>query len=129
MRAWMKSGTPWVWITAGMVSVSLIAILGVLLLIGARGLGYFWPTPITQFTLNTPEGQETVIGQIYQTDRVDATQLQDAGITLPEDATPDYARLVVKIGNREREGVDFRQLLAFNIGSRMGFSMGGLLRW
>lgn len=118
MRAWMKSGTPWVWITAGMVSVSLIAILGVLLLIGARGLGYFWPTPITQFTLNTPEGQETVIGQIYQTDRVDATQLQDAGITLPEDANPDYARLVVKTGNREREGVDFRQLLTFNIRSQ-----------
>ncbi|WP_021022900.1 phosphate ABC transporter permease PstA [Salinivibrio costicola] len=118
MRPWIKSGTPWVWMTAGMVSVSLIAILGVLLLLGVRGLGYFWPTPVTSFELQTEQGVETVVGQIYRTDEVDATQLIDAGVRLPAYRQSAYQRLVVKIGNREREGLDFRQLLAFQIKSQ-----------
>ena len=118
MRPWIKSGTPWVWMTAGMVSVSLIAILGVLLLLGVRGLGYFWPMPVTSFELQTEQGPETVVGQVYRADEVDATQLIDAGVSLPTYRQPTYQRLVVKIGNREREGLDFRQLLEFQIKSQ-----------
>ncbi|WP_102504725.1 phosphate ABC transporter permease PstA [Salinivibrio kushneri] len=118
MRPWIKSGTPWVWMTAGMVSVSLIAILGVLLLLGYRGLGYFWPTPVTSFEVKSEQGVETVVGQIYRTDQVDATQLEDAGVALPAYRQPSYQRLVVKTGNREQAGIDFRQLLAFQIKSQ-----------
>ncbi len=38
MKLWFKSGSPWVWMTAGAVSVSLISVIGVLLLIASRGL-------------------------------------------------------------------------------------------
>ena len=46
MGKWFKSGAPWIWMTGGAVSLSLVAVLGLLLLIGWRGLVYFWPHPI-----------------------------------------------------------------------------------
>ncbi len=49
MLNWFKSGAPWIWLTGGAVSVSLIAVLGLLLVIGWRGLTYFWPAPLLQW--------------------------------------------------------------------------------
>jgi phosphate transport system permease protein len=43
---WFKSGTPWIWLNAGAVSVSLLMVLGLLLLITVRGLSYFWPSDV-----------------------------------------------------------------------------------
>ena len=34
MKKWFKSGSPWIWMTGGAVSLSLIAVLGLLALIG-----------------------------------------------------------------------------------------------
>lgn len=42
MKQWFNSGKPWIWLTAGSVSISLIAVLGLLILIGWRGLSFFW---------------------------------------------------------------------------------------
>ena len=42
-KAFMSSGTPWVWLNAGAVAISMIMVVGLLLLIASRGLGHFWP--------------------------------------------------------------------------------------
>lgn len=42
MNHWFKSGKPWIWLTAGAVSISLIAVIGLLLMIAWRGLSFFW---------------------------------------------------------------------------------------
>ncbi len=67
MLNWFKSGAPWIWLTGGAVSVSLIAVLGLLLVIGWRGLTYFWPAPLLQW--QTPDGK-TVVGQLYARESV-----------------------------------------------------------
>ena len=33
IRAWFNSGTPWIWINAGAVALSLVAVFGLLVLI------------------------------------------------------------------------------------------------
>ena len=38
MKKWFKSGTPWIWMTGGAVSLSLIAVLGLLTLIPVANL-------------------------------------------------------------------------------------------
>ncbi len=62
MFKWLKSGAPWVWLTGGAVSISLISVLGLLLLIGWKGLTYFWPAPLYQWQ---DENGKQLIGQIY----------------------------------------------------------------
>lgn len=54
MGKWFKSGAPWIWMTGGAVSLSLVAVLGLLLLIGWRGLVYFWPHPIYRGSWKMP---------------------------------------------------------------------------
>ncbi|MGL5179372.1 MAG: phosphate ABC transporter permease PstA, partial [Aeromonas veronii] len=56
MGKWFKSGAPWIWMTGGAVSLSLVAVLGLLLLIGWRGLVYFWPHPIYEWQLEDASG-------------------------------------------------------------------------
>lgn len=49
IRAWFKTGAPWVWLNAAAVSLSLIMVFGLLILIAVRGLGHFWPAQVAAF--------------------------------------------------------------------------------
>ena len=46
MGKWFKIGGPLDLDDGGAVSLRILAVLGLLLLIGWRGLVYFWPHPI-----------------------------------------------------------------------------------
>ncbi|WP_281556481.1 phosphate ABC transporter permease PstA [Thalassomonas sp. RHCl1] len=111
MKTWFKSGSPWVWLSAGGVSISLISVLGLLWLIASRGLSYFWPSDIYQFDMQDQAGNKsTVIGEIYDREFIPAEQLAHADITLAP-GTTTVERLLVKTGNRELVSLDFRWLL------------------
>ncbi|MBY5921953.1 phosphate ABC transporter permease PstA [Ferrimonas balearica] len=112
MGKWFKSGSPWIWMTAGAVSLSLVAVLGLLLLIAWRGLTYFWPSTLYQWELQHLDGrQEQLIGEIYDREWVPVERLLDAGIPLVTDEE-FVERLLVKTGNREYVPLDFRWVLA-----------------
>ncbi|TKB56653.1 phosphate ABC transporter permease PstA [Ferrimonas aestuarii] len=111
MGKWFKSGSPWIWMTGGAVSLSLIAVLGLLLMIAWRGLVYFWPSQVHQFELVNLDGNsETVIGEIYDRELVPVERLQQSGINLKVEG--DFVeRYLVKTGNREYVPLDFRWML------------------
>ena len=60
MNNWFKSGSPWVWLSAGGVSISLISVIGLLWLIASRGLSYFWPADIYQFEMTDEQGRNSL---------------------------------------------------------------------
>jgi len=111
MNRWFKSGSPWVWLSAGGVSISLISVLGLLWLIASRGLSYFWPADIYQFETVDEKGKAiTVIGEIYDRERIPTKQLSHLNLGLdPKKETIE--RILVKTGNRELVSLDFRWLL------------------
>lgn len=111
MRTWIKSGSPWVWLTAASVSISIIMVVGLLLLIAARGLGHFWPADVHNFEYHESDGQVIKIaGEIRDSERIATQQIIDSGIKL--DTTEQWiTRYLIKIGNRELYGIDFRSLL------------------
>ncbi len=111
MNSWFKSGSPWVWLSAGGVSISLISVLGLLWLIASRGLSYFWPADIYQFEMVNEKGQAvTVIGEIYDRETLPTKQLSHLNLGLdPNKETIE--RILVKTGNRELVNLDFRWLL------------------
>lgn len=119
MNKWFKSGAPWIWMTGGAVSVSLVAVLGLLLLIGWRGLTFFWPHSIYEWQVSTPAGERyTVIGEIHDREQVPLAQLRGAGLTLEGVTADTLTRYLVKTGNREFVQLDFRWLLETDIVSR-----------
>lgn len=119
MKAWLKSGSPWIWLCAGAVSLSLLALLTVLWLLLGQGVRYFWPNPVYQFELNQPAaGAVYVVGEIYREQQLSRQQLQEAGISLPANAAPELTRYLIKTGNREIDGQDFRTLLESDIRRR-----------
>lgn len=108
MKTWFKSGSPWVWLNAGAVSISLVMVVGLLLLIAVRGLSHFWPADIAEMSYQEPGQQaEILIGEKVDHEQVSAARLARSGIELPEGQ--DFAqRTLMKVGNRDYYGLDFR---------------------
>lgn len=116
INRWIKSGSPWIWMTGGAVSISLIAVLGLLLLIAWKGLSYFWPTEVYQWQIKDSQGKSmTVIGQIYDKEEVPSERLINAGYQFEQTPPELITRYLIKTGNREIVGLDFRWVLETEI--------------
>jgi len=111
MNKWFKSGSPWIWLSAGGVSICLISVIGLLWLIASRGLSYFWPADLYQFELTDKKGNsQVVIGEIYDRESIPVEQLAHLDIKIDPKAD-SVERILVKTGNRELVSLDFRWLL------------------
>ncbi len=109
MRSWFKSGDPWVWLNAGAISIALVAVFGLLGLIMVRGMSHFWPAEVYQFA--TSNG--TLIAEMVETETVAAGSVPGIDISAGE-----IERHLVKTGNRDLLGSDFRWILEKDITRR-----------
>jgi phosphate transport system permease protein len=107
MKKWFKSGDPWIWLIGGAVSISVIMVVGLLLLIGVRGLGHFWQGPIVEATFNDNGQEVVVLGTIRQSETVTAQAVREAGFSVPEDQDL-VNRYLFHLGNRDLTGRDFQ---------------------
>jgi len=120
---WIRSGAPWIWLTGGAVSISLLSVLGLLLLIGWKGLTYFWPAPLYQWNVAalTPVQGEvlhentTLIGQVYERSFVPKSYLPESAAQQLEDDEDFATRLSIKIANRELYPADFISVLQMQL--------------
>ncbi|HSF32847.1 MAG TPA: phosphate ABC transporter permease PstA [Candidatus Tectomicrobia bacterium] len=96
MKKIWKSGDPFIWLTGGALAFSLLMVAGLVLLILRGGLGFFWPTDVTQLVL---ANGLTILGQVVERE------------TIPQPGAPigtvPHYRLKVKQGNRDLYGADF----------------------
>lgn len=108
-----KSGTPWIWLNAGAVTISVIMVVGLLALIAFRGLGHFWPKTVYEIEyLNNGETVQ-VIGERVETEEVAKQRILDSGTKVETDADL-IQRSLIKVGNRDSLGVDFMLTVAPN---------------
>ncbi len=117
---WWQSGTPFIWLNAGAVSISLVVVVGLVLMIAAKGMGHFWVSDIVAMDYVTPEGNIKLIGEISNKELIDAEQYLDS--LSPEvkvqakdkvGEAKSVERWLLKTGNRELLGADFRWLDSF----------------
>ncbi len=114
---WIADGTPWVWLNAAAVSASVLLVVGLLLLIGVRGFTHFWPLEIQEIVYLQDNGEEVVIaGQIREEENVTAQRLRESGLEVDENKQ-FVTRYLLKIGNRDIGGQDFRWILEPSIQS------------
>lgn len=112
---WIKSGAPWVWLNAAAVATCILLVSGLLMLITVRGLGHFWPTAVQEIRYQIDDqARVTLTGQIRQRETVPASRIRESGISVPEDIT-EVERILLKTGNRDQTGEDFRWILQSSI--------------
>jgi phosphate transport system permease protein len=108
IKSWFKSGSPWVWLSAAAVSTSLIMVFGLLILIAVRGLGYFWPADVLEIEHREADSRIVrIIGEVQGREDVTAERIRSAGGKVAE-GVESVERLLLKIGNRDIGGLDFR---------------------
>ena len=105
-NSFWKNGEHWVWFNAGAVAISLVMVIGLILLITVKGLSHFWPSDLTTYQISTPAGEELVLGEIYDKGE------KDIGNDEVE------SQLLLKVGNRDIYGLDFRWIDVSSIQSK-----------
>ncbi|WP_430009549.1 phosphate ABC transporter permease PstA [Methylophaga lonarensis] len=116
MKAWLKSGSPWIWLNGGAVAMCMIMVVGLIGLIAVRGFGHFWPANIAQIEITNEQGEQIVVmGEIVRSQTIPSAVARDAGNEVPEDIDM-VTRYLVKQGNRDQTGRDFVWYLELGMG-------------
>jgi len=122
MKKWMNSGSPMIWLNAGAVSASLIMVVALLALIAVRGLGHFWAKDVVEYQYSVTADAPAVrlIGELHGEEWVPLEQIESQ----LQQSQPDLMiegdavqRLLIKTGNRDSGGLDFRWIVAPQIQS------------
>ncbi len=110
-KQWLRNGDPFIWLNAAAVSISVVAVVGLLLLLAVRGFGHFWPSDVLQAQYALP-GQpvKTIIGEVVESEQVSLEQLKSAGVNLDSDSL-FITRSLIKQGNRDVSGMDFAWII------------------
>ncbi|MDD9817258.1 MAG: phosphate ABC transporter permease PstA [Gammaproteobacteria bacterium] len=105
-RSRKNGGVPWIWVCAAAVAASVAMVIGLVLLIAVKGLAYFWPATVLEFDYRAEDaaagGTVRIIGELAGKGTVSVAE---------GEATVVAQRLLLKTGNRDFYGADFRWLL------------------
>ncbi len=108
---WFKSGSPWIWLNGGAVSICMIMVIGLLGLIAVRGLSHFWPAGIIQTSVTDKSGgEQTILGEVVRSEVITAAVARDNGFTIEPDRKL-ITRYLMKLGNRDVTSRDFMWFL------------------
>jgi phosphate transport system permease protein len=112
---WWSTGTPWIWLNAGAVSASIVAVFGLLFMIAAKGMGHFWPTNIHHFDYVTKTDTIALVGEFIEYTHVDRKLYEESGLGKAPAGDEFVKRWLFKTGNRDILSADFRWLDDFRI--------------
>jgi len=106
------------------VSISLVVVIGLVLMIAVNGMGHFWVSDVARMNYVTPQGTVSLVGEIKDIEFVDSEQFFDSlssdVLALAKEKVggdDKIERWLLKTGNREILGSDFRWLDAFRVES------------
>ena len=118
LRAWVRSGSPWIWLTATAVGTSIIAVLGVLIMIALKGLAHFWPADVIELDVQTSMGLQKTVGEITERETIPRSLFLEAYPTYTAEIDLVVGRILVKTGNRRVASPDFRWVFEHDIRSQ-----------
>ena len=113
-----------VWLTAGMLAVALLMVLGLLLLVFVSGFRTFWPVPIERFELTdglVHDGEVTRTGTFEPAEEVIARlspEAQASARAFLEAADGESTRWLVRTGNFDFTGEHFNWVNDYEVVTR-----------
>ena len=115
LKLWWQSGDPWIWLTAGAVTISVLVVAGLMALIAVRGMSHFWPADIQQMKYQDANGQYRVIGELIESEYIKRERYIESGLGQVPESQLKVKRWLLKTGNRELLSADFRWIDDHNI--------------
>lgn len=107
IKTWIKDGDAWIWLNAGMVTIALLMVVGIMSMLAVRGLGHFWPAEVMQAEYQDGDGGlRQVLGEVTDQRSDTAARIRESGLLVPENVQM-VDRILLKQGNREQGGADF----------------------
>jgi phosphate transport system permease protein len=106
MKKLLQRGDPMIWLTGSALGTCLLMIGGLILVIMVNGLTFFWPSPLARLTL---KDGGVLLGDVVSREPI------------PNPGHPDHLkqhRILVRVGNRDLFGNDFRWILESEIVAR-----------
>lgn len=108
---WYKSGSPWIWLNGGAVTLCMLMVVGLLGLIAVRGFGHFWPANIVLTSVTDNSGHKQIImGEVVRTEVIAAAVARDNGFNIPAEQEL-LNRYLIKLGNKDITSRDFMWVL------------------
>jgi len=108
---WYKSGSPWIWLNGGAVTLCMLMVVGLLGLIAVRGFGHFWPANIILTSATDNNGHKQIImGEMVRSELIAAAIARDNGYNIPEEQGL-LNRYLFKLGNKDITARDFMWVL------------------
>ncbi len=93
MKAFWKEGTPWIWLTATFMNMTILMLLVLCGVVFYNGILYFWPDDVVQ--VNNREDGKKYLGVLKKDETVPQSKAR---------------RIQLKVGNREIYGFDHKWL-------------------
>lgn len=108
---WYKSGSPWIWLNGGAVTLCMLMVVGLLGLIAVRGFGHFWPSNVVLTSITDSSGHKQIImGEIVRSEIISAAVARDNGYKIPAEQEL-LTRYLIKLGNKDITSRDFLWVL------------------
>lgn len=108
---WYKSGSPWIWLNGGAVTLCMLMVIGLLGLIAVRGFGHFWPANVVLTSATDNAGSKQIImGEVVRSEVISAAVARDNGFTIAPEREL-ITRYLMKLGNKDITSRDFMWLL------------------
>ncbi|HHT00362.1 MAG TPA: phosphate ABC transporter permease PstA [Thiomicrospira sp.] len=101
MKDWFNKGEHWIWMSSSMVSISVVLVMGLIGMIAYKGALHFWPHAVYEYQVQHNGQIETVIGELRDYKTRDITDSQTG-------KERELTQYLIKIGNRDVYGIDFR---------------------
>jgi phosphate transport system permease protein len=108
MRSLLRSfrrGDPFIWLTGSALGVCVLMIAGLVAVILVNGLGFFWPSPLERVAVKD--------GGVFLGELAGREVIPDPGGT----GAPKH-RILLRLGNRDLYGSDFKWITEDEIASR-----------
>lgn len=112
MKEWLNKGEHWIWLSSAMVSISVVLVFGLMAMITYKGALHFWPHAVYEFQVEQNGQTETVLGELRDSKSRDVTDMQTGEET-------EMTQSLIKVGNRDVYGIDFRWINNDSIKSSM----------
>ncbi|QKI89705.1 phosphate ABC transporter permease PstA [Thiomicrorhabdus xiamenensis] len=103
MREWFKKGEHWIWMSSAMVALSVVLVFGLFSMITYKGLVHFWPHEVYEYQLQNGKEIESVVGELRDSKMKEVSAGEGQ-------APQEVPQLLIKVGNRDLYGIDFRWL-------------------
>ena len=115
LGSWIKSGDPWIWMTASAVGACIVAVLGLLGLIAVNGLAHFWPADVVSLRYKNDLGEFVLAGEVVQRETISRDQFLEASPNRGNVDGAEFERWMIKSGNRKFDPPDFRWIFKHEV--------------